>query len=149
MTIYVLLLFLHCYVGHANLTSNDERPCRDDMLGFTCNVSGVDLTWRVLSSEGVLVAQFNIDVLTMVNTPEEMSGFTVTLLSRTPNTNSSSTLTTTASVQINGYTVVCVDFTMEIGRKTIQLSSEFTFSKEYLYITNEFFILYHTNDTSL
>ena len=62
----------------------------------------------------------------MVNVPEElMSGFTATLRSRTATTDSSSTLTTTASVQINGYTVVCADVAMEIGRKTIQLSSEF------------------------
>ena len=61
----------------------------------------------------------------MVNTPEEMLGFTATLRSRTPNTNSSSTLTTTASVQINGYTVVCGDAATEIGRRTIQLFSEF------------------------
>ena len=104
------------------------------MIVFTCNVSGVDLTWRVLSSEGVLVALFNIDFQTMVNTPEEMSGFIATLYSRTPNTDSSSTLTTTASVQINGYTVVCADFTMEIGRKTIQLSSEFKIMESMIII---------------
>ena len=119
-----MLLFHYCYVGHANLTSNDERPCPDDMIIFTCNVSGVDLTWRVSSSESVLVAQFFIDDRTMVNAPEEMLGFTATLRSRTPNVDSSSTLTTTASVQINEYTVVCFDAAMEIGRKTIQLSSE-------------------------
>ena len=66
------------------------------MIIFTCNVSGVDLTWRVLSSEGGLVALFNIDERTMVNVPEEMLGFTATLRSRTSNTDSSSTLTTTA-----------------------------------------------------
>ena len=122
------------YIGHANLTSNDERPCPDDIIVFTCNVSGVDLIWQVLSSGGVLVAQFNIDFQTMVNVPEEMFGFKATLRSRTATTDSSSTLTTTASVQINGYTVVCVDFTMEIGRKTIQLSGEFTSCKEYMII---------------
>ena len=79
----------------------------------------------MLSSEGVPVAQFNIDDRTMVNTPEEMMGFTATLCSRTSNTTSSSTLTTTASAQINGYTVVCGDAAIEIGHKTVQLSGEF------------------------
>ena len=79
----------------------------------------------MFSSEGVPVAQFNIDDRTMMNVPEEMLGFTATLRSRTPNTDSSSTLTTPARVQINGYTVVCGDVAMEIGRKTIQLFSEF------------------------
>ena len=95
------------------------------MIVFTCNVNGVDLFWQVMSSEGGLVALFNIDDRTMVNVPEEMSRFTAILRSRTSDTDSSSTLTTTASVQINGYTVVCGDDLMEIGRKTIQLSSEF------------------------
>ena len=123
-------------LGDASLTSNNERPCPDDMIVFTCEVSGVDLTWQVLSSEGVLVAQFIIDFQTIVNTPEEMIGFTATLRSRTSTTDSSSTLTTTASVQINRYTVVCVSATMEIGRTTIQLtdSSEFNLSKEYMII---------------
>ena len=61
----------------------------------------------------------------MVNVREEMSGFTATLLSRTATTDSSSTLTTTASVESDGYTVVCASAAMEIGRMTIQLSSEF------------------------
>ena len=95
------------------------------MIDFTCNVSGLDLFWQVFSSEGDLIAQFNIDDRTMMNVPEEMLNFTATLRSRTPDTDSSSTLTTTASVQIDGYTVVCVDAAMEIGRRTIQLSSEF------------------------
>ena len=95
------------------------------MIDFTCNVSGVDITWQVLSKEGVLVEQFFIDDRTMMNVPEEMLNFTATLRSRTPNTDSTSTLTTTASVQINGYIVVCASAAMEIGRKTIQLSSEF------------------------
>ena len=112
-------------IGDASLTSNDKRPCPDDMIVFTCNVSGVDLFWQVFSNESIQVAQFNIDDRTMVNVPEGMLGFIATLRSRTPNTDSSSTLTTTASVQINGYTVVCTDAAMEIGRKTIQLSSEF------------------------
>ena len=79
----------------------------------------------MFSSECSLVAQFFIDDRTMVNTPEEMSGFTATLVSCTSNNDSTSTLTTTASGQVNGYTVVCADAAMEIGRKTIQLSSEF------------------------
>ena len=88
----------------------------------------------MLSSEGVLVAQFYIDYHTMVNTPEEMSGFTATLRSRTPNTDLSSILTTTARVQINGYTVVCADAAMVIGRKTIQLSSEFKIMESMIII---------------
>ena len=56
-----------------------------------------------------------------------MLGFTATLRSRTATTDSSSTLTTTASVEIDGYTVVCVSATMVIGRMTIQLSSEFKY----------------------
>ena len=119
------LFFLTYTVGDASLTSNNKRPCPDDMIVFTCNVSGVDITWLVLSSEGSQVAQFDIDFQTMVNTPDELLNFTATLLSRTSNTDSSSTLTTTASVQINGYTMVCAVPAMEIGRKTIQLSSEF------------------------
>ena len=119
------------------------------MIVFTCDVSGVDLFWRVLSSEGFLVAQFNIDFQTMVNTPEEMSGFTATLHSRTPNTDSTSILTTTASVQVNGYTVVCAYFTVEIGRKTIQLSGKFTSCKEYkiiiLRMCSLFYILLMTH----
>ena len=88
----------------------------------------------MLSSEDNLVAVFNIDDRTTVNVPEEMLGFTATLRSRTPNTDSSSTLTTTASFQINGYTVVCGDDTMEIGRKTIQLSSEFKYGMHDEYV---------------
>ena len=126
----VVYILISIYVGDATLTSNNERHCPDDVVVFTCNVSGVDLSWQVLSSEGVLVAQFNIDFQTMVNVPEEMSSFTATLRSCTPTTDSSSTLTTTASVQINGYTVVCVDVAMEIGHKTIQLSSEFKNGKQ-------------------
>ena len=123
-------------IGDASLTSNNERPCPDDIIVFSCNVSGVDLFWQILSSEGVLVAQFNIDFQTMVNTPEEMIGFTATLRSRTTTTDSTSTLTTTASVEINWYTVVCASAAMEIGRMTIQLSdsSEFNLSKEYMII---------------
>ena len=129
-------------IGDASLTSNNKRPCPDDTITFTCNVSGVDLTWRVLSSEGVLVALFNIDFQTMVNVPEEMLDFTATLRSRTSTTDSTSTLTTTASVKVNGYTVVCADVAMEIGRKTIQLSSECNLSKEcIIIITNAFFII--------
>ena len=94
------------------------------MIIFTCNVSGVDLFWQVLSSEGVMVAEFSIDFQTKVNLPEEMFGFIATLFSRTSTTDSTSTLTTTGSVKVNGYTVVCTDITMEIGRKTIQLSGE-------------------------
>ena len=90
----------------------------------------------MLSSEGSQVAQFNIDDRTMVNTPEEQSGFRATLSSRTATTDSSSTLTTTASVQINGYTVVCADVAMEIGRRTIQLSSEFKNMESMIIITN-------------
>ena len=90
----------------------------------------------MLSSEGVLVAQFINDFQTMVNTQEEMSGFTATLRSRTSTTDSSSTLTTTASVQINGYTVVCGDAAMEIGRRTIQLFSEFKNMESMIIITN-------------
>ena len=123
-------------IGDASLTSNDKRPCPDDIIVFACNVSGVDLFWQILTSESVLVAQFNIDFQTIVNVPEEMIGFTATLRSRTANTDSTSTLTTTASVEINGYTVVCASATMEIGRMTIQLSdsSEFNLSKEYMII---------------
>ena len=98
------------------------------------------------SSEGVLVAQFNIDDRTMVNVPEEMSGFTATIRSRTP-TDSSSTLTTTASVQINGYTVVCASAAMEIGRKTI-LSSEFkngNHDHNNIIITNILYVFFNTN----
>ena len=130
---YILILI---YVGDATLTSSDQRPCPDDIVVFTCNVSGVDLTWRVTSSEGVAVAQFFIDDRSMANVPEEMSGFLATLVSRTPNTDSSSTLTTPASVQINGYTVMCADAAMEIGRKTIQLSSEFKIMESMIIITN-------------
>ena len=81
----------------------------------------------MLSSESSQVVGFFIDRRTMVNTPEDMSGFTATLRSRTSNTNSSSTLTTSASVQNDGYIVVCADVAMEIGRKTIQLSGEFLY----------------------
>ena len=145
------MIYVCCYsftlIGDASLTSNNERPCPGDMIDFTCNVSGVDLTWQVLFSEGSQVVAFFIDDRTTVNVPEEMLGFTATLCSRTSNSDSSSILTTTASVQINGYTVVCADAAMEIGRKTIQLSSEYNLSKKYKFIiviTNAFFILYHT-----
>ena len=139
------MLFINSCIGDANLTSNNEQPCPDDMIVFNCNVSGVDITWQVHSDEDSQVARFFIDDSTMANVPEEQSGFAATLRSRTSITDSSSTLTTTASVQINGYTVVCADAAMVIGRKTIQLSSEFTFSKEYMIIiiTNVFFILYY------
>ena len=61
----------------------------------------------------------------MVNSPEEMLGFTSTLQSRTPNGNSSALLTTTASAQINGYTVVCsTPSSGEVGRETIRLSGK-------------------------
>ena len=100
-----------------------------------------------MSIEGVLVAQFNIDFQTMVNVPEEMSGFTATLHSRTSITDSTSTLTTTASVQINGYTVTSVDVTMVIGRKTI-LSSEFkngNHDHNNIIITNILYVFFNTN----
>ena len=118
------------------------------MIVFACNVSGVDLFWQVFSSEGILVAQFNIDYRTMVNVPEEMLGFTATIRSRTSNTDSTSILTTTASVQINGYTVVCADAAMEIGRKTIQLSGEFKIMESMIIIIiicEYVFFNFHTN----
>ena len=125
-----LLLFnfypLTC-IGDASLTSNAERPCPDDIVVFTCEVSGIDLFWRVFTSDNILVAQFSIDFNSEVNRPENsMLGFTATLQSRTPSGDSTSTLTTTASAQIDGYTVVCSDVTgMVVVRKTIQLAGEF------------------------
>ena len=82
----------------------------------------------MFSSEVILVTQFFIDDRTMVNVPEEVLGFTATLRSRTSYTYSTSTLTTTASAQINGYTVTCIDVTMEIARsRTILLSDSSEF----------------------
>ena len=79
----------------------------------------------MFSNEDSQVVGFFIDDRTMVNVPVKMMGFTAILRSRTPDSNLSSILTTPASVQINGYIVICADSGMEIGRKTIQLSSEF------------------------
>ena len=130
--IVIQLAITLIHVGDASLTSNAERPCPDDIVVFTCNVSGVDLFWQVFTSDNIFVAQFFIDVNSEVNSSrprDSMLGFTTTLQSRTPSGDSTSTLTTTASAQIDGYTVVCSDVTgMMVVRKTINLAGEFKLS---------------------
>ena len=123
LCIYPLLIYT-C-IGDASLTSNAERPCPDDIVVFTCEVSGTDLSWNVFASNNTLVAQFDYNVSALVNSQDSMSGFIATLQSRTPDSGlTMSTLTTTASAQINGYTVDCSNNMLVVGNKTIQLAGE-------------------------
>ena len=132
LSVSVTMLFnysLTC-LGDASLTCNAERPCPDDIVVITCNVSGVDLFWRVFDSDNTQVVLLRINADSNVNSPspqDTMLGFTATLQSRTsnPGVYSTSTLTTTARAQIDGYIVVCSDVTgVLVGNKTIQLAGE-------------------------
>ena len=124
VSVTMLFNYSHVCIGDASLTSNAEQPCPDDIVVFTCTVSGVDLFFTVLDSNNVFVTQFMIDDRSVVNMPEEMFGFTSILQSRTPSGDSTAILTTIASAQIDGYIVVCTTpgAPGEVGRMTIRLS---------------------------
>ena len=79
----------------------------------------------MFASNNTLVAQFDINTTLEVNRPQDsMVGFTANLQSHTrdPDLNTMSTLTTTASAQINGYIVDCSNNMLVVGNKTIQLA---------------------------
>ena len=79
----------------------------------------------MFTSDNTLVAQLGFNISSMVDDSQDsMSGFIATLQSRTPRPGltTMSILTTTASAQINGYTVTCSNNTVVVGNKTIQLA---------------------------
>ena len=111
-------------------TSYVGRPCPEELVTFTCRVSGVDLLWNPSDASSI-----SLNTLTPLNTPQTRGQYTATLVLISNIYGLVSTLSTTAR---NGVTVECLGPSTLVGSVTMILVGE-------IYITPDIIIIFLEN----
>ena len=109
------------YTAQTSLSVNEERPCPETNVTFTCTVSGNEITWQL---PNLVQVTLSVNDQANLNMPRNEFGYIVEAVGL----NSSSVTSTLIAAAEDGLTMGCEE-TMsgtQVGSITLQLASKST-----------------------